>query len=384
MTITFFSNALNDHQLPFCHRMCELAGENNFRFVASEPISEERASYGFVNMNDIYPFVIKSYESPEAYNEALKLMNDSDVVIVGSEKHIHLQERILQGKLTFRYSETIFKQLYRRFDPRIYKQVYNRWLRFRNYPVYTLCASSFLADELSLCGYPKTKCLKWGYFPEVKTYRDEETMDFMRIKETVSSGSPIILWVGRMIAWKHPEVAVKIASRLKSEGYNFKLRMIGKGTEETKIREMIDSSGLEDCVEMIGGKTPEEVRQEMEKASVFLFTSDRNEGWGVVLNESMNSGCAVVASRSAGSTRFLINHKKNGFIYEKPEEAYQYVKVLLDNPEIRYNMGIEAYHTILNLWNSSVATERLFVIMRNFFENGGKLHTYPVGPCSCV
>ena len=34
----------------------------------------------------------------------------------------------------------------------------------------------------------------------------------------------------------------------------------------------------------------------MEKADIFLFTSDRREGWGAVANEAMNSACALVVS----------------------------------------------------------------------------------------
>ena len=33
----------------------------------------------------------------------------------------------------------------------------------------------------------------------------------------------------------------------------------------------------------------------MEQADIYLFTSDRNEGWGAVANEAMNSACAMVA-----------------------------------------------------------------------------------------
>ena len=67
---------------------------------------------------------------------------------------------------------------------------------------------------------------------------------------------------------------------------------------------------------MLGAMPPEEVRRHMEKADIYLFTSDFNEGWGAVLNESMNSGCAVVASHAIGSVPFLIKNGENGLIYE--------------------------------------------------------------------
>ena len=39
------------------------------------------------------------------------------------------------------------------------------------------------------------------------------------------------------------------------------------------------------------------------------------EGWGAVLNEAMNSGCACIASHAIGSAGFLIEHGENGFVY---------------------------------------------------------------------
>lgn len=74
---------------------------------------------------------------------------------------------------------------------------------------------------------------------------------------------------------------------LKKKGYSFKISIIGNGEMEAQLREMIRSKGVEDCVEMLGAMSPDEVRAYMERADVFLFTSDFNEGWGAVLNESI-------------------------------------------------------------------------------------------------
>lgn len=54
------------------------------------------------------------------------------------------------------------------------------------------------------------------------------------------------------------------------------------------------------------------VREHMEDADIFLFTSDYNGGRGAVLNESMNSGCMVAASHAIGSVPFLLEDGKRG------------------------------------------------------------------------
>ena len=54
----------------------------------------------------------------------------------------------------------------------------------------------------------------------------------------------------------------------------------------------------------------------MNEASIFIFNSDRYEGWGAVVNEAMNSGCAVLVSHVCGAAPFLVKQNENGRVYE--------------------------------------------------------------------
>ena len=83
---------------------------------------------------------------------------------------------------------------------------------------------------------------------------------------------------------------------------------------------------------------PEQVREYMEKSEIHIFTSDRNEGWGAVLNESMNSACVPVANKAIGSVPYLINDGNNGFMYKDENELYEKVKYLLNNDKDRKAM----------------------------------------------
>lgn len=90
----------------------------------------------------------------------------------------------------------------------------------------------------------------------------------------------MILWVGRLLEWKHPDDALQVAKRLKVAGYVFTMNIIGTGALEQKLKDMIEQYQLNDCVHMLGPMPPESVREYMESSQIFLFTSDRNEGWG--------------------------------------------------------------------------------------------------------
>ena len=122
----------------------------------------------------------------------------------------------------------------------------------------------------------------------------------------------------------------------------------------------------------------------MEQSQIFLFTSYRNEGWGAVLNESLNSGCAVVASHAIGSVPFLLQDGKNGFIYKDGDinDLFNKVKYLLDNEAERINMQKSAYETIINEWNAENAAKKLIELLTKLL-NGENVETlFESGVCS--
>ena len=100
------------------------------------------------------------------------------------------------------------------------------------------------------------------------------------------------------------------------------------------------------------------------------------------MNESMNSGCAVVASGEIGSVPYLIENGKNGWIYKKGKfkDLYRKTKWLLDNPDKRYEMGVEAYKTLTETWNAETAAERLLALIENVKQGTGT--EFLDGPCS--
>ena len=352
--------------------------ENQFTFVETEPIEQERLDMGYEDMGEKYPFVLKSYKNDECYARALKIGFESDVVIIGSAPEIFIQERLRENKVTFRYTERILKQgLIRILDPRVSYGIWSQNTRYKKKNMYLLCASAYAAYDMSLLkAYPDKK-YKWGYFPEVKKHDIEQLM-----KKKRKDGKISILWAGRFLKWKHPEVAVKTAEGLKKAGYQFKLTLIGDGEAKSDLVSYVQQNQLQDVVEFKGFMSPEKVRNHMEEADIFLFTSDFNEGWGAVLNESMNSGCAVVASHAIGSVPFLVKHGINGMIYKDGDdkELLSLVMQLCDDDNLRESIGKQAYRTLAEEWNAKNAAVNFLKLAQSIFN--GKKNEIPSGPCS--
>lgn len=375
MKIVFISNYYNCHQHPLCQNLHRMLGED-FTFIATEITNPARLTQGYSDMNNQYSYVLRAYESVEAQHRAQKMVDEADVVIFGSAPWSYLQERLRQNKLTFLYSERLYKTGYEAWKwPVRMIRFYRNYGRFKK--LYLLCASAYAAADYGKTFTFINKAYKWGYFPETRRYADFNNI--MKAKETNT-----ILWAARFLDWKHPEHVVQIARRLKQEGYAFRITMLGSGELLERVRSLVEAEKLDDCIELLGAVPAEDVRGYMEKAQIFLVTSDRNEGWGAVLNESMNSGCAVVACDAIGSVPFLLQDNENGFIYPSSDTSalYKKVKVLLDNPRISNEMGRRAYESITGQWNAETATHRLLELSQALLAGESQPDLYEYGPCS--
>ena len=376
MKIVFVSNYYNHHQSAVSMALDKLTN-GQYTFIQTEPMSEERLKLGYGN-DELPRFVISSYGSDECYKLCMRHIKEADLVIAGGEFAVErmIQRRIKAGKLVFRYSERVYK------NAKAEKQKLLRGIKYHlcNFPyknVYLLSASAYAAADYAKTGNFVGKAYKWGYFPEVKKY--DEITALMAQKD-----SKMLLWVGRMIDWKHAELCIAVAEKLKAEDYEFHLNLIGTGPLEEKLRTEIEEKGLADHVKLLGAMKPRRVREYMERAGIYLFTSDFNEGWGAVLNESMNSGCAVVASHAVGAAPFLIKDGVNGYLFKNGdiECLHQKVKYLLDYSDAAASLGVKAYQTLADTWNAEVAAERLIALADRVLSGEQTPRLYEAGPCS--
>ncbi|GFI17448.1 GDP-mannose-dependent alpha-(1-6)-phosphatidylinositol monomannoside mannosyltransferase [Lachnospiraceae bacterium] len=352
MTVTFISNYINHHQIPFSNACYEQLKED-YHFIQTQPMEQERLAMGWNREGEKLPYVHCLYGEED---RCRRLVMESDVLLAGwSGREDLVQERLRAGKLTIRISERLYREgQWKAVSPRGLLHKYKEHIRYRKSPAYLLCAGAYVPSDFHLIHAYPGKMFRWGYFPETKYYTQEQ-MEKMKDR----SGSIDIVWAGRFIPLKHPEYMVRLAERLKGERVH--IHMAGGGEMEEQLKAAAAEKGRGERITFYGFKTPEEVRRIMEKCHIHIFTSNHLEGWGAVVNEAMNSGCAVVANVQAGAVPYLIQHKKNGMVYpggsyEKMEEA---VRFLLSHPARMEKMGQEAYRTITQSWNARHGVEEL-------------------------
>ncbi len=381
MKIVFVSNYFNHHQHPMSERLYELCNAHGgvYNFMQTEAMEEERVRMGWGEVFKNTPYLLNYWEDS---NYCQQLIDEADAVIFGgTDEERYIQHRLSSGKPVWRYCERLYKNgRYKFVSPRGLRKKFLDHTRYGFGRVYLLCAGAYVAGDFRLVlAYPGKK-YKFGYFP---AYRKYDLRKLMAEKSFRKNGIVSLFWAARMIDWKHPEEPVKLAAALKNVGYAFHMRIAGGGEMEQSMHELAGKLGVADVITFLGNQNPDIVRRYMEESDIYLATSDTGEGWGAVINEAMNSGCAVVANKTMGAGPYLIRNGENGFLYRNgcSKELFGLVKRLMDEPDYREKMGVAAYQTIADLWNPAIAAERVFTCIKAEYD-GAKIPRFNKGPMS--
>jgi colanic acid/amylovoran biosynthesis glycosyltransferase len=213
-------------------------------------------------------------------------------------------------------------------------------------------SSKIIGVSLDICGQlEKLGCSKEKivYLP---CYLDLQRFQY----RDHSKNDSIILSVGRFAETKSPHLTILAFNEVLKQIPDAKLVMVGKdgGGELFEACHILAKAlKIEDRIEFKGVLTPEEVKKEMDRASVFVqhsLTTPINgdkEGTPVAIMEAMACGLPVVATKHAGIAE-LITSGENGLLVEEYDYLSMSERIIfcLRNREIIVELGKNASHTI--------------------------------------
>ena len=376
MTLVFVTNLIHHHQIPLADEFYRILG-NGYTYITTKEMPEFLINGGYDDKSD-RPYLLRANESREKMKQAIVLIDAADVVIVGASHENLVKNRVKNNKLTFNYSERWFKKnLWHYLRPGTIYHIIADHLRFFNKKSYMLCASSYARRDANLVGCYINKCFKWGYFTKVE---DLDIENIIKLKPQKIH----IMWCARFLDWKHPELPVLLAHNLKKRGYDFKLNMFGSGEMMDKTKELANELDVLDVLEFRGNLKNDLIIEEMRSHHIFLFTSDRYEGWGAVLNESMSNGCAVIASNEIGAAPYLIENGKNGLVFKskKLDSLISKTEYLLNNKEVIETLAKNAYITMKEIWSPQIAAKNFIKVVESIQDNKFDHNMIKEGPCS--
>lgn len=168
------------------------------------------------------------------------------------------------------------------------------------------------------------------------------------------TGIPVYLYVGRMMWYKNIRVILDSLKKVKDAGHDFRLIMIGKGSDENAIDRHIAKLGLKGNVIRTGKIGDRELlRAYYSRADLFLFPSIFDTH-GIVVREAAACGCPSLLVQGSSSA-CGITDGVNGFTAaEKPEAFAKKIIELTDQPEVLKKVGSGAMEDLYLSWEDAV------------------------------
>ncbi len=203
-----------------------------------------------------------------------------------------------------------------------------------------ICDSHFLADELRAR-------LRRPADNIAVVHNGVDTERFAPVPAP-DDGPPVVLFVGRVIPEKGPDLLLRAAARIAADARSFRVRVVGSSgfaatdpltPYERELRRL--AAPIADCVEFQPFTDRASVVDEYRRASVFCVPSNWDEPCSLTLPEGLACGLPVVASARGGMPEI----GGDAVLWFKPpdvEGLAEHLAYLLDDPQARADWGARA------------------------------------------
>jgi glycosyltransferase involved in cell wall biosynthesis len=128
-------------------------------------------------------------------------------------------------------------------------------------------------------------------------------------------GRPVILYASKLIRRKNAdqllEAFLQLRSRITPRPY---LLIVGDGELREMLEQRTAASEATEDVRFTGFRNQSELPRFFDLSSVFVLPA-RHEAYGLIVNEAMAAGLAVVVSDDVGCADDLVFNGENGYVY---------------------------------------------------------------------
>ncbi len=167
-------------------------------------------------------------------------------------------------------------------------------------------------------------------------------------------------FLGRMEYQKDPLLFVDTIRMLVGKGYRAK--MIGGGSLESEVRDLLVRYGIDNHVRMLGHLGREDALREIAEVGSILFTS-RWEGMPIAVMEAMSMRIPVVAP-SVGGIPEIIDDGVSGILVKDrdPRQFAEAVERVTTNPRFRERIVEAAYRDVKERFHHPGTAQRYLEI----------------------
>ncbi len=209
-----------------------------------------------------------------------------------------------------------------------------------------------LPDEKVKVAYPPVDTELYRYFPQEK--RDPN--------------NPYILFMGIFSPRKNLELLLEAFSIVSRRKKNVQLLLVGKsGRFLPEYRRKCQRLKIDRKVAFVG-----EVKDNVLYFQHALATvlPSKQEGFGMVLAESLACGTPVIATK-CGGTREIVDHRENGYLTDpdKPGQMANYLLTLIESQPLRSRMGKRGREKVEKLFSVEAVGRQFLSEYEGFLRN---------------
>lgn len=174
----------------------------------------------------------------------------------------------------------------------------------------------------------------------------------LRTELALAPDRPVILFASKLQQRKHADHLLEAYRAFAADcppAHRPYLVIVGDGEQRAQLEAESRQLGLED-VRFAGFRNQSELPRFFQLADVFVLPS-RHEPWGLIVNESMASGCPVIVSTDVGCHADLITDGVEGCVYPVGDipALTQALRRVFASPQTAATMG-EAARRRISTW----------------------------------
>lgn len=177
-----------------------------------------------------------------------------------------------------------------------------------------------------------------------------------------------ILSIGRLVERKGYNYLIEAVEILKNKGMDFKVTIVGEGPSEKQIKAKIESSNLNNTIEILSFKPKNELNNYYNSCDIFVLSpitdwKGEQEGLGLVLLEAMSCKKPVIATNSGGIPNIIKDGETGLLVPEKDSTALaEAIEKLLKDDKLRDQLSENGYKYVIENFTSSIIANKLLNI----------------------
>lgn len=281
---------------------------------------------------------------------------------------VHCQGRLsgILGYLLKKFTKTPYIMTIQSADFSVYHPKANikpiRWIynfiRKKIYQNAIRChaVSNYLRDHLIRFGVKDAIVIPNGVDQE--DFRPDFNKKMTR-KELGLDAENLIVCISRLEPKNGTEDLVKAAEILKEKISNFKIVIIGSGSQKRKLEKLREELGLGDGVVFLDDIPHGAIPKYLASADIFIRPS-LAEGFGIVFIEAMACEVPVIGTSVGGIVDFIKNGETGLFCEPaNPQSIAEKIEILLRNQGLRNKLVKNAKQMVFDVYNWDKISEKI-------------------------